>query len=247
MDRLVYTSLSGMRRTEFAQAVTANNLANASTTGFRRDTSVFQSQWFAGGEFEDRVQAGSQLMGVELDGGAVAQTGRALDVAMLGQGMLAVQDADGEAYTRRGDLHIDADGALRTSDGRAVLGEGGPITLPPGAQIAIGQDGTVAFRAPGDGTDTPLNDAGRLKLVAATPATVRKGLDGLFRRVGGGALEPDPAARVQPGALEGSNVQPVATMVELIEQSRAFELHTKLVGETRDLDAASAQLMRVDA
>lgn len=247
MDRLVYTALSGLRRAEFAQAVTANNLANASTAGFRRDASVFQSQWVQGAEYDDRVQAGSQSTGAELDAGTVATTGRPLDVALLGSAMLAVAGPDGEAYTRRGDLMIDGEGALRTSDGRAVIGEGGPIAVPPGAAIEIGQDGTVAFRAPGDTPDAPLNDAGRLKLVAATPATVQKHLDGLFRKTGGGALDADPSARVQPGALEGSNVKPVATMVELIEQSRAFEMHSKLVSESRDLDAASAALMRVDA
>lgn len=249
MDRLVYTALSGLRRAEFAQAVTAHNLANASTTGFRRDTSAFESQWMAGGadSFETRVQAGSQLLGAELSGGSVQVTGRPLDVAVAGPGMIAVDaPGGGEAYTRRGDLTLDAQGVLRTGDGRAVLGEGGPITLPAGATIEIGADGAVNFRAAGENSDTPLNEAGRIKLVAATPKTMQKGEDGLFRSVGADTAPTDSSVRLQSGAIEGSNVSPVAMMAELIEQSRAFELQSKLVSQARDLDSASTQLMRID-
>jgi len=248
MDRLVYTALSGLRRAEFAQGITAHNLANATTTGFRRDVGSFQSQWLAGVDLETRAQAGAQILGSDLAAGQVSMTGRSLDVAMAGDAMLAVEapGAGGEAYTRRGDLQTGVDGILRTGDGLTVLGEAGPIVVPQAERIAVAEDGTVSVRLPGDDDAAPMQPVGRLKLVDAAAGAVTKSVDGLFRGQAGEPLPPDPAMRLSAGALEGSNVTPVAALTDLIEQSRAFELHTKLVGEARDLDQASAQLMRLE-
>lgn len=247
MDRLIYTALSGLRRAEFAQGVVANNLANASTVGFRRDAAAFESQWLDGTGTGSRVQAGSELLGTDMAPGPLISTGRTLDVALRGDAMLAVEaEGGGEAYSRRGDLSPDADGVLRTGDGRAVLGEAGPITVPPAAVISIAEDGVVSYRSQGDPAGAELAEAGRLKLVSLPAGTAAKGIDGLFRRLDRRIADTDPAARLSPGALEGSNISPVAALTDLIEQSRGFEVQTRLVSEMRELDRASSQLMQID-
>ena len=245
MDRLVYTALSGMRRAAYAQALTANNLANAATVGFQRDTGTFQSRWVEAG-IDSRVQATEQITSTEVAPGAVGATGRGLDVALKGDALLAVAGpGGGEAYTRRGDLKISETGALTTGDGRAVIGAGGPVTLPPAQEVQIAADGQILFRAPGDQTGT-LQVADTLKMVRFDAAAMRKGPDGMLRRVDGGTTPADPALTLQTGALEASNATPVQSLVQLIETSRAFSLQTKLVGLARELDAAGTALMRAE-
>src|SRR3546814_9686462 len=151
MDRLVYTALSGLRSNMAAQDVTAHNIANASTLGFKRDVAATQSRSLAGSEsFQSRIQAAAGMLAPDLESGVVNQTGRSLDVAMIGEAMMAVQTADGaEAYTRRGDLRVGATGVLETGDGLPVIGHGGAITIPPAARIEIGADGTISIQPPG--------------------------------------------------------------------------------------------------
>ncbi len=245
MDRLIYTALSGLRRAEYGQSLTANNLANAATTGFQRDAGTFQSRWVEDG-LDTRVQASEQITTTEVEPGTVAITARPLDVALHGTSLLAVQaPGGGEAYTRRGDLRLTADGALTTGDGRPVLGGAGPIVLPAAARIEIAADGTVQYVAPGDETGT-MQPADKLRLVAFEPAKMRKGEDGMLRRVDGGTPPADDTATLTSGALEGSNASPVASLVQLIETSRAFQLQTKLVSTAREIDAAGTQLMRLE-
>lgn len=245
MDRLIYTALSGMRRAEYGQALTANNLANAATVGFQRDAGTFQSRWVEDG-LDTRVQASEQITTTEVEGGTVNTTARPLDVALHGGALLAVAaPGGGEAYTRRGDLQLTAEGALVTGDGRAVLGSGGPIVVPAAERIEIASDGTVQYVAPGDPTGQ-MQAADKLRLVAFDPATMRKGDDGMLRRVDGGTTPADDTATLTAGALEASNASPVASLVQLIEQSRAFQLQTKLVSTAREIDVAGTQLMRVE-
>lgn len=249
MDRLVYTALSGMRRADFAQSVTANNLANVATPGFRRDTGAFESRWLAGGAaFEARVQASEQVLATDVDPGAVSTTGRAMDVSLRGRAMLAVESAGGgESYTRRGDLRVGPSGILETGDGRAVIGgNGGPIAVPAAERIEIASDGTILIRAADAEAGAPMVALDRLKLVAFDVGAMAKREDGLFARRDGGETPADEAARLDSGALEGSNVTAAASLVDLIEQSRAFELATKMIGTARDLDQSSMALMRVD-
>lgn len=246
MDRLVYTALSGLRRAEFAQAVTAHNLANAATPGFQRDMGIFQSRWLGGESFEARVQASEQMLATALVPGAVSATGNPLDVAPEGRALLAVAaPGGGEAYGRRGDLRRAADGGLVTGDGRAVLGQdGAPVLLPPLESLIIAPDGTLLGREPG-AADPALAPVARLKLVAFDPA-MRKGADGWLRLPGGAAAPADEAARLRPAALEGSNVAIATELVAIIEASRAFEIQTRLVGLARDLDQAGQSLMRAE-
>ncbi len=245
MDRLVYTALSGMRRAEFGQALTANNLANAATVGFQRDAGTFQSRWVET-DLDTRVQASEQITTTGIEPGARITTDRPLDVALDGDALLVVTPAGGgEAYTRRGDLKLTPDGALVTGDGHPVLGTSGPITLPAAEHVQVAADGTVQYVAPGDTTGA-VQIADKLRLVRFDAGAMRKGDDGMLRRLDGGTTAPDDAATLSGGTLEGSNASPVASLVQLIEQSRAFQLQTKLVSTARELDQAGQQLMRVE-
>jgi flagellar basal-body rod protein FlgF len=240
MDRLIYLSMSGAKATMQRQETLANNLANVSTVGFRAELAAFRAVPVEGSGASTRVYALESTPGYDASSGQVAATGRALDVAMSGGAWLAVQGLDGtEAYTRGGSLDVNAEGALTTVSGLTVLGDGGPIQVPPNTQVSIAADGTVSSTA-ANGRSTSI---GKLKLV--TPeAPLTRGVDGLFRAAGGD-LSADPNARVQDGALEGSNVSAVETMVAMIAAARQFEAQMKSVSTAEANDKAAAQLLSV--
>jgi flagellar basal-body rod protein FlgF len=238
MDRMIYLSMSGAKATMQRQEVLANNLANASTTGFRAELQAMRAVPVRGDGASTRVYALETTTGYDPTPGSIATTGRSLDVAMQGNAWLGVQALDGtEAYTRMGSLQVNAEGTLTTSGGLTVLGDGGPITLPPNSEPSIAPDGTLSVKQAG-GT---VNTVGRLKLV--TPeAALQRGDDGLFRAADGD-LTADPAARLQEGALEGSNVNPIESMVAMIAAARQFEAQMKMVQTAeRDEQAASRLL-----
>ncbi|HET9188189.1 MAG TPA: flagellar basal body rod protein FlgF [Acidothermaceae bacterium] len=245
MDRFAYTAMSGMRAALAAQDVTAHNIANASTPGFRRDTGISQSRALSG--FGDRIMAAEAQLRAQMEPGLVTQTGRSLDVAVQGDAMLAVQTADGqEAYTRRGDLRIGATGVLENGDGLPVVGRGGgPVTIPPAQRVEIGDDGTISIQPPG-AAETELVAIDRIKLASPDIEKIRKGPDGLFRLPGGETADADPAARLTPGALEGSNVNAMAEMINLLDQSRSYELQVKMMSAARELDVSSVSLLKLD-
>ena len=238
MDRMIYLSMSGAKATLQRQDILAHNLANVSTTGFRAELAAFRAVPVRGDGASTRVYALESTPGHSDAPGVVQSTGRALDVAVSGKSWLAVQALDGtEAYTRGGALDIDAEGQLVTRNGLPVLGDGGPITVPANAQIEIGIDGTVTGKV-GNGRSQVL---GRLKLV--TPETpLSRGDDGLFRS-DGGDLEADPLARVQQGALEGSNVSAVETMVAMIAAARQFEQQMKMLQTAEQKEQAATRLL----
>lgn len=245
MDRLIYTSASAMRGLMARQAVTASNLANASTPGFRAELANARAAWLRGEGMDTRVQSSEQVTAADMGAGTVQQTGRPLDVAMEGDALLAVQSREGdEAYTRRGDLQLSDSGLLTTGDGSPVLGDQGPITLPPADSISISKDGAI-FIVPQGGDPKNPQQVERLKLVSPKGSQIAKGLDGLFRVDGGGALPSDPQARVNPASLEGSNVNASAALVDMVDASRAWETQIKLITAAQDLDKASADLMRL--
>ncbi|AGH48930.1 MULTISPECIES: flagellar basal body rod protein FlgF [Sphingomonadales] len=251
MDRLIYSSLSAMRGAMARQATTANNLANANTTGFRAEMASVRPLWIqaAGGRnggLETRAAASEEVVSADMRGGAVTETGRNLDIALDGDALLAVQAQDGEeSYTRRGDLAISPGGLLVTGDGAPVLGETGPITMPPADDIRIDAQGVIWYRAQGADPIQPMQQLDRLKLVSPTGSRIAKGLDGLFRVEGGGALPSDPEARVTAGSLEGSNVNATQALVDMIDASRAWEMQIKLVTTAKELDNSGADLMRL--
>jgi flagellar basal-body rod protein FlgF len=238
MDRMIYLSMSGAKATMQRQDTLANNLANVSTVGFRAELAAFRAVPVQGSGASTRVYALESTPGHDDTAGSVAATGRNLDVAMKGNAWLAVQGLDGtEAYTRAGSLDVAADGTLVTRNGLTVLGDGGPIQVPPNSETNIAADGTVSAKTP-DGKTTTI---GRLKLV--TPETpLQRGTDGLFRAAEGD-LPSDPNARVQDGALEGSNVSAVETMVAMITAARQFEAQMKMLQTAEGDEKAAAQLL----
>lgn len=245
MDRLIYTAFSGLNASMVQQRVIASNMANAQTVGFREETLQFTPMTLKSDSLEVRALTDGEVHGASQAQGALTETGRLTDVAMVGQAMLTVQAADGqEAYTRRGDLTISATGVLENGDGRPVVGENGPITIPPGGQVSIAPDGQVLVRDPAT-PDAPPNRIDRLKLATPTGTRIEKGLDGLFRVYGGGTLPSDLEAKVVPGALEQSNVNPSDVLVKMVEAQRLFDIRTKLISTAKDVDESSAALMRV--
>ena len=238
MDRMIYLSMSGAKATMQRQDTLANNLANVSTPGFRAELQAFRAVPVQGSGASTRVYALETTTGYDGSSGAITATGRNLDVAVTGSSWLSVQALDGtEAYTRGGSFDVSSEGTLVTRSGLPVLGDGGPIQIPPNAVVSIGGDGTVSAK----GTDGKTTAVGRLKVV--TPeAPLTRGVDGLFRAADGD-LPADTNARVQDGALEGSNVSPVETMVAMISAARQFEAQMKMLSTAEGNEKAAAQLL----
>lgn len=243
MDRLIYTSLTAMRGSMARQTAIANNLANANTPGFRADLAEAQSLWLDGQQLDTRALASEQVLAADMKAGTVTATGRDLDIAMSGDAMLAVQAENGEiGYTRRGDLVLSASGLLTTGDGRPVQGSQGPLMMPPADSINIDEQGRV-WIVPQGGDPTQPQQADQLQIVSPAGSDVVKGTDGLFRVRNGGVLPHDPDARVTTRSLESSNVSATEALVKMIEASRSWDTQLKLLGDARDMDAATADLM----
>ncbi len=239
MDRMIYLSMTGAKATMQRQDTLANNLANVSTNGFRAELQAFRAVPVQGSGASTRVYALETTTGYDASAGPITATGRNLDVAMKGNAWLAVQALDGtEAYTRAGALDIAADGTLTGRGGLPVLGDGGPIQVPANSEVAIAADGSVSAKAPGARPTL----VGRLKLV--TPeAALQRGADALFRGAGAEPLPADAAARLQDGALEGSNVSPVQAMVAMISAARQFETQMKMLQTAEADEKAAGQLL----
>lgn len=246
MDRLIWTAVSGMSASMARERMIASNMANVQTPGFRAEVMAQTPLTLEGRTIEVRAMNSAEVMGAAMDPGALNATGRALDVALAGDGLIAVQASDGtEAYTRRGDLSLSPSGILVNGEGVPVLGEGGgPISIPPGNDIAIGEDGAVLAKNPADPT-APPSQIDRLKLVSWRGSRIAKGLDGLFRVTGGGVLPSDPTARLVTGTLEQSNVRPSEVLVQMVEAQRLYDMRTKLVATAKELDESGSQLMRL--
>jgi flagellar basal-body rod protein FlgF len=234
MDRMIYLSMSGAKATMQRQDTLANNLANVSTPGFRAELQAFRAVPVEGSGASTRVFSLETTTGYDATPGSITSTGRNLDVAAKGNAWLTVQALDGtEAYTRGGSLELSSDGTLTTRSGLPVMGDGGPLQVPPNSAVSIGADGTVSAKG-ADGKNTAI---GKLKLV--TPeAPLKRGEDGLFRGADGD-LAADDTARVQDGALEGSNVSAVESMVAMISAARQFEAQMKMI-QTAEADEKSA-------
>jgi flagellar basal-body rod protein FlgF len=240
MDRMIYLSMSGAKAAMQRQEVLANNLANVSTNGFRAELAAFRAVPVQGSGASTRVYSLESTVGASHEAGSVTPTGRPLDVAMKGNAWLAVQGLDGtEAYTRAGALDVDAQGQLVTKNGLIVLGDGGPIAVPANSEVSIAGDGTVSAKG-ANGRQTTI---GRLKLVTPeSPAALPRSADGLFRAAEGD-LPADANARLQDGALEGSNVSAVETMIAMISAARQFEHQMKLLQTAERQEQAAAKLL----
>jgi flagellar basal-body rod protein FlgF len=245
VDRLIHTSLSALRGAMARQTATANNLANANTVGFRAELAAAQPLWIRGEGFASRAPSSSEVLAADMTAGAITRTGRDLDIAIGGEALLAVQGPQGdEAYTRRGDLKRSDSGLLTTGDGHPVIGRQGPVTMPPADSVTIAPAGRNWIVPEGGAPAKPL-ELDQLKLASPTGSRIAKGLDGLFRVEGGGALPADGAATVTSGALEGSNVDPTKALVDMIEAGRAWDTQLKLISAAREIDTSAADLMRL--
>jgi flagellar basal-body rod protein FlgF len=245
MDKLVYTAASSLKAHMASQAAIANNIANASTIGFRADRVVFDRLSVNGPGFETRTAASEQVVDADRRAGTVMQTGRPLDVAVSGESWLTVQASDGtEAYTRRGDLQIAPSGVLETGDGFPVMGANGPITMPPAQSMTIASDGTISIVPIGGEANNP-QVIDKLKLVSTRGSVTVKGLDNLLHVKGGGVLPEDMEGKVASGALEGSNVNMTQALVDMIENQRSYEVQANLLKEAKSMDESSASLMRM--
>ncbi len=244
MDRLIYTALTGMDSAMNRQRAVANNLANASTPGFRQEIFSVKPATLRDGSIEARALARGAVRAADMAKGNINTTGQPLDIAVQGEALIAYQaPGGGEVYSRRGDLQVASTGVLENGEGLPVLGESGaPVTVPAGFRVTIGEDGSILGTDPSEpGAQAQVID--RIKLVSPEGSTLLKGIDSFLQVPGGGALPGDPTARVTAGALEQSNVQTASTLVDMIEAQRAFEQRAKIIQTAGQLDEASARLM----
>ena len=245
MDRMLYVAMNGAKQIELHQATNAHNLANASTAGFRADFDAIRSLPVYGPGNPTRVFSVDERSGIDFSNGRVSQTGRDLDVSVNGEGFIAIQAPDGsEAYTRAGDLRIVNGGLLQTSDGNGVLGNDGPIALPPFEKINIAADGSISIVPVGQGASN-LAVIDRIKLVNPPLDQLKKGLDGLIQASGKASFAADASVQIVSGAVEGSNVNSVAELINMIELARKFEMHVKLMETAENNDASSASILRL--
>jgi flagellar basal-body rod protein FlgF len=247
MDRLIYTAMSGAKHAFLQQAGVAQNLANASTTGYRAMEHKFRAVPVQGEGAPTRVFVVDASVVDVFDQGPMMATGRPLDVAVQGAGWITIETADGqEAYTRAGNLQINANGQLQTASGLNVLGDGGPIGIPPDNSITISPDGTIST-VPLFGTPNNVNVVGRIKLVNPPENELIRGDDGLFRIKGGTPANMDEKVKLASETLEGSNVNPVDSMVNMISLARQFEMQIKML-QTADANANKAsQILSMNA
>ena len=245
MDRLLYVAMTGASQTMLAQAANSHNLANASTTGFRADLSAFRAMPVFGPGAPSRVYAMAERPGVDMSYGTLVSTGNDLDLAVKGDGWIAVQGPDGrEGYTRAGDLRISTSGLLVNGAGHLVLGENGPIAIPPAEKIEVAGDGTISIQPTGQSAAS-LSIIDRIRLVKPVLDDLVKGTDGLMRLKDGGSALADAAVGVSSGSLESSNVSAVEAMVNMISLARQFEMQVKMMRTSEELDASAAQILRM--
>ena len=244
MDRSLYLSMSGAKETMLAQAAHANNLANSRTTGFKSDFAQARAMTVIGDGYQSRVYAMTERPGTDFSAAALNHTGRVLDVAITGVGWFSVQAPDGtEAYTRAGELQISSTGQLYTGTGLPLLGEGGPIVLPPAASIDIGKDGSISV-IPQGALSTELAVIDQIKMVNPDTKDLVKGPDGLMRLSLGGSAPLDPAVELTSGYLETSNVNAVAELTSMLDLARRFEMNVKMMQDAKENSEASARILQ---
>lgn len=246
MDKFLYTSMAGAKHTMQAQAISTNNLANANTDGFKADYSRMVAEQIKGPGFQSKIHAVTVENGTNFDSGAMVSTNRDLDLAVKGDGWMAVRgEDDNEAYIKTASLIVSAEGILLTPSGKPVLGgDNGPIAVPPADKIQIGEDGTISILPQGQGAGT-LIAIDRIKLVRPEFKDIEKGDDGMMYLKDRGRMLPDPDVTVVSGFIEGSNVNAVEEMINMINFSRQFETDIKMMKVAEELDTSSAQLLKI--
>jgi len=245
VDKMLYVAMTGASQNALAQKAHANNLANISTSGFQRDLEQARSMPVFGDSFPARAYAMTERPATDFTPGSLLETGRDLDVAVGGDGWIAVQAPDGsEAYVRTASMNIDALGVLRAGNGMPVMGNGGPIAVPPEQKIEVGEDGTISIRALGEGPQV-MAEVDRIKMVNPDLKTMTKGLDGLIHTTTGQPAVADANVKLVSGFLENSNVNAVEEMTSVLALSRQFELHIKMMTTAKEGDEAMARVLQI--
>jgi len=243
MDRLIYTAMTGASATMGQEAAVAHNMANATSTGFKTELHKLRAVQVQNAQMPTRAFVVDASVSDDFSTGPLQHTNRPLDMAVQGKGWFAVQMPDGtEGYTRNGNFEINANGILQTRTGLPVIGSGGPVTLPPDVEVAVGADGTIST-VPRTGARNSTSTVDQLKLVNPPEAELVRGGDGYFRLAGGNPAPADPAVRVASGYLEGSNVNVVEQMVSMISLARQYEMQTKMLSTAQEMDRAASQLV----
>jgi len=242
MNRMLYIAMSGAKEAMLSQANTANNLANANTDGFKKDFNEFRAQHVEGPGWNSRAYSMNERPATDFSAGPIKVTGRQLDVVTKEDGFMMIQTPDGgQALTRTASMQITANGDLVDVHGNPILNEGGtPIIIPPARGIHIGDDGTISF-IPADAPSNELVVLDRLRLVKPDIKQLEKGLDGFIR-----TKEQDlPQANVKvvSGALEGSNVNTIEALTNMIELSRKYEMQIKMMQTTKRHAQVSDKLL----
>lgn len=246
MDKALYIAMTGAKNNTLSQAVHANNLANVNTTGFRSDFAQARAMpIYHGDGLPTRAYSMAERPATDFEQGPMIETGRDLDIAIKGEGWLAVQAPDGsEAYTRAGSLHIDSVGMLRTGSGLPVLGNGGPIAIPEAEKVEIGIDGTITVRGAGQGPET-LASVDRIKLVNPDSKDLEKKTNGLIYTRDGVAAAPDANVTLVSGFVEGSNVNAVEAMTDMLALNRQYEMQVKVMSSVEKNSEAASRLLRL--
>ncbi|WJF90794.1 flagellar basal-body rod protein FlgG [Paraburkholderia bonniea] len=245
MNQALWISKTGIQAQEAKLQTIANNLANVNTVGFKRDRAMFEDLFYRteqppGAQVSEnstgagiQIGNGTRLVGTQkvFTAGNLQTTSQALDVAVVGNGFLQVEMPNGETgYTRAGQLRLNEQGRLTNAQGMPLVPA---VTIPPNATgITIGENGTVAVTT--DGANAV--EAGQLQLASfANPAGLRAIGDNLYLETvaSGNPNEGEPGigalGKIKQGALEGSNVQAVEEMVEMIAAQRTYEMNTKVL------------------
>jgi flagellar basal-body rod protein FlgF len=245
MDRAIYIAMTGARELLWRQATVANNLANVTTNGFRAEITALRALPYVGEGANTRAMVVENSVAADFTPGSITHTGRELDVAVQGQGWIAVQDAQGgEAYTRAGSLQVNANGLVQTRNGLNVLGDAGPLTIPPDEDVLIARDGTIST-VPVTGNRNATTVVGRIKLVNPPETDLVRGDDGLFRTKNGQPAPADIDVALLGAALENSNVNPAEALVSMITLSRQFDMQIKLLQNAESNANTASKLLTV--
>ena len=245
MDRMIYTAMTGAKHILEQQATNSHNLANATSTGFRAQVDSFRAVPVVGPGLPTRTMVVDSTVAADFTPGAIQTTGRTLDIAVEGKGWLAVSRPDGsEAYTRNGAFELNENGMLQTATGMMVMGDGGPISIPPDASITIAKDGTISSVSKAD-TNAAVNIIGRLKLVDPPEGSLVRGGDGLFQLQNGQPAEADANVSIVSGALESSNVNVIDAMVNMISLARQFDTQMKLMQNAENNASKASQIFNL--
>ena len=245
MERLTYVAMNAMQLQAQNQRLIAAGLANQNTTGFKRDYGEISSVYMNGELGKDRVFPSRKEGAVDLEQGKIMPTDNPMDIAVEGMGFMVGQKDNGETVlTRRGDLKIGADRILRNGENLKIMGDAGPIVVPPYESLSASRDGSIIYKPVGSDSTTPPVALSRLQLVNIPQSNVIKGMDSFLRPKDGVIPPSDAKIEVNNKGLESSNVNSIDSMGDMLNSSRAFEVSFKLITTSRDMDSESAKLMR---